>query len=137
MQDLICPFGATQAKADFGCHNATMIVRRGGAEFACDAADMHNECSRLLQRLKEVALPEFGVQDDLTEMPHSTLVKIQFGGLLGLQRITTDSDTTTGAVTDIAALVEAAITRFTCVDAIPCESLCEDMLSYKLSRRRR
>ena len=134
MQDLICPFGATQAKEDFGCRHASKIIRRGGAEFACDSADMHVACSQLLRRLKDVALPEFGVADDLTQMPHSTLVKIQFGGLLGLQRIT---GTEANTVADIAALINTAISEFACIDAIPCESLCGDIVNYRLSRRSR
>ena len=135
MKDLICPFSATQAKAAFGCRHAQQIIRRGGAEFACDSANMHNSCSRLLQHLKDAALPEFGVADDLTQMPHSTLVKIQFGGLLGLQRITTG--TGTQSVADIATLVNRATGKYGSVDAIPSESLCEDILGYKLSRRGR
>ena len=134
MQDLICPFGATQAKEDFSCRCASKIIRRGGTEFACDSASQHVACSRLLERLKEVALPAFGVADDLTQMPHSTLVKIQFGGLLGLQRMT---GTEAGSVADIATLIDAAISKFDSIDAIPCESLCEDIINYRLSRRSR
>ena len=81
MENRICPFSATLVKDDFGCHHASQIVRRGGAEIACASASDHQRCMALLQAFKAVALPAFEVSDDLTQMPHSVLVKIQFGGL--------------------------------------------------------
>jgi len=77
MSELICPFSSTLVQEDFACTNARPIVRRGGAEIACAAEAAHARCQRFFQRLKDVALPEFGVEDDLLKMPHSVLVKIQ------------------------------------------------------------
>ncbi len=132
------PMGASKLEDALGqLLEAQLIFRRGGAEFACNSADTHVECSQLLRRLKNVALPEFGVEDDPTQMPYSTLVKIQFGGLLGLQRITAATESTANGIADIASLIDAAKARFASIDAVPCESLCADITNYKLSRRRR
>jgi hypothetical protein len=137
MENHICPFSATLVKDDFGCRHASQIVRRGGAEIACASKDDHTRCTALMQALKAVALPAFEVTDDLTQMPHSVLVKIQFGGLLGLQRIL-HPDTASGSpVSDIAVLVDEAESRYTSIDALPCTSLVDDITSHKLSRRRR
>jgi hypothetical protein len=84
MTDLICPFSATLARSDFACARATQVIRRGGAEYACQSDTAHSRCRQLFEHCKQAALPEFGVEDDLTRMPQSVLVKIQFGGLLGL-----------------------------------------------------
>ena len=81
MPDRICPFSATLAKNDFACPRASQVIRRGGAEFSCQSAAAHTRCQQLFERCKQAALPEFGVEDDLTMMPQSVLVKIQFGGL--------------------------------------------------------
>ncbi len=124
-------------KEDFGCSNANPIVRRGGAEIACVAEQAHAHCMNLFQRLKDVALPEFGVEDDLLKMPHSVLVKIQYGGLLGLQRSMKLSAEPRSAVDDINSLVAAAAERFGSVDAIPCGDFCDDIVSYKLPGRRK
>ena len=63
------------------------MTRRGGPDVVCASDEAHQQCENLFQRMKQVALPAFGVEDDLLSMPHSVLVKIQFGGLLGLQRL--------------------------------------------------
>jgi hypothetical protein len=144
MTDLICPFHATLVKDDFACPHAEQIIRRGGTEFACQAASVHANCTQLFGKLKDAALPAFDVEDDLLQVPHGVLAKVQFGGLLGLQRITLDSGvdqhrhiTDAGRVGDIAALVNAAITRYSGVNEIPCGDVVEDITGYKLSRRRR
>lgn len=137
MQDLICPFSATLVKDDFGCHQTSKIIRRGGSEIACNRADAHQRCTVLFQRLKDTALPAFGVEDDLLKVPHGVLVKIQFGGLLGLQRISSNSETAANGIQDIDALLESSIRTYGSADGIPFSSICEDMTTYKLTRRRK
>jgi hypothetical protein len=137
MSELICPFSSTLVQEDFACAKANPIVRRGGAEIACATEPAHARCRRLFQRLKDVALPELGVEDDLLKMPHSVLVRIQYGGLLGLQR-SLDSSTGTGStVGDIDSLVAAAVESYGSVEAIPCADFCDAIVSYRLPGRRK
>lgn len=136
MSESICPFSATLVQEDFACPNANPIVRRGGAEIACTDALAHARCQQLFQRLKDAALPEFGVEDDLLKMPHSVLVKIQYGGLLGLDRSLHPSTDTT-AIDDIDKLVSVAIERFGSVEAIPYRDFCDQIINYRLPGRRR
>jgi hypothetical protein len=135
MNELICPFSATLARDDFACRQAERIIRRGGAEFACRSETLHTDCSRLFAQLKNAALPAFDLEDDLLQVPHGVLAKIQFGGLLGLQRLVADSPG--DRVGDIAALVEASGARFGGIDAVPHAQLVGDITGYKLARRRR
>ena len=137
MQDLICPFSATLARETFGCNHAERIIRRGGTEFSCRNPASHARCLQLFGQLKDAALTAFDVPDDLTQMPHSVLVKIQFGGLLGLQRITQAHPPESGRIEDIDALVSNAVKRFDTLQSIPCEHLAADMTGYTLARRSR
>ena len=137
MENRICPFSATLVKDDFACRHASQVVRRGGVEIVCASGADHQRCTALLQAFKAVALPAFEVSDDLTQMPHSVLVKIQFGGLLGLQHSMHPDDAAAETVRDIATLVDEAEKQFTSISAIPCAPLVADMTSHKLSRRRR
>ena len=105
VEEYKCAFNATLMGDQFGCTHARHVVRRGGPDVACADNTGHERCRRLFGLLKTSALPAFGdgiepraavqgstgcgfgVEDDLLSMPHSTLVKIQFGGLLGIQRL--------------------------------------------------
>jgi len=76
----------------------------------------------------------FGVEDDLLSMPHSVLVKIQYGGLLGLQRLLRTASQVGERVDDIQALVAEASLRFR--DAVPCTTLVDDITAFKPRARR-
>lgn len=130
-----CPFSAPLVQPEHHCRFADEVIRRGGTEFNCASGDHHGQCLRLHERLKEAALPAFGVEDDLLSMPHSVLVKIQFGGLLGLQRLLGEAGET--GIIDIASLVERAMLRYGTLDAIPCAETTQDMLDFQVARRRR
>lgn len=136
MKELICPFGATLIREDFGCRQANPIIRRGGTEIACADPAAHSRCSQLHQCMKNIALPEFGVADDLLEIPHGVQAKIQYGGLTGLQRITHNMEERAVTVEDIDVLVQAAIKRYSAVENIPCADFLYDITSWKLTRRR-
>ena len=131
-----CPFSAPLVTHQFGCTNAQEVVRRGGAEIDCTDAEAAHRCEQLFLRLKAEALPAFGVEDDLLSMPHSVLVKIQHGGLLGLQRVLAGAPTAAGHVADVHALVTDAYARYGQGDAIPCGQFVVDMTAYKPRARR-
>ena len=136
MEEYKCAFSNTLVTNQFGCEKGEQVSRRGGPDVACTSAEAHRRCESLFQRMKQAALPAFGVEDDLLSMPHSVLVKIQFGGLLGLQRLQgADTDEST-AVKNIHDLVDRAIGKHGGLDSIPCPAFVEDMTSYQLKRRR-
>jgi hypothetical protein len=130
-----CAFSQTLIGGQFACAQAEPVVRRGGAEIACRSEDASQRCATLMQCLKDAALPAFGVEDDLLSMPHSVLVKIQFGGLLGVQRLLDAARSDADSVTDINALVEQALDKFGALDAVPCAGIVDDMTDFKPRRR--
>ena len=133
MEEYKCAFNATLMGDQFGCAHARHVVRRGGPDVACTDSAGHERCRRLFELLKASALPAFGVEDDLLSMPHSTLVKIQFGGLLGVQRLLGNGVET---VTDINSLVDHAENRFGGLETVPCEQIHMDMTGYKIRRHK-
>lgn len=136
MEEYKCAFSHTLVTNQFGCERGMQVTRRGGPDVACLSDAAHLRCEKLFQRMKQVALPAFGVEDDLLSMPHSVLVKIQFGGLLGLQRLLENGADGSGDVTNIHNLVGRAIEKHGSLEAIPCPAFVGDMTSYKLKRRR-
>jgi hypothetical protein len=134
MDEFKCTFNSTLLGGQFGCARAQAIVRRGGPDVACTSEPAHARCERVFQYLKQAALPAFGVEDDLLSMPHSVLVKIQFGGLLGLQRLV---EPAAGAeVKDIDALLARTQEKYPDLATVDYPALTADMTAYQLKRRR-
>jgi hypothetical protein len=134
MSEHKCPFSAPLVTRQFGCTVSQEVIHRGGTEINCTDAAAHARCDRLFQRLKAEALPAFGVEDDLLSMPHSVLVKIQYGGLLGLQRLLQATPQVAERVEDVRTLVAEAALRFG--DQPPCAPLVEDITAFKPRARR-
>jgi hypothetical protein len=84
--------------------------------------------------MKAVALPAFGVEDDLLSMPHSVLQKIQFGGLAGLLGLV-EQGSPGASLDNIGKLTELAESQAGGIDAIAYEHLVESMTSFRLRRR--
>ena len=135
MEPYKCAFSNTLITKQFGCEKGEQVTRRGGPDIACTSEEAHLRCVKLFQKMKAAALPAFGVEDDLLSMPHSVLVKIQLGGLLGLQRLLSSGAADSAEVKNIHALVDQAVGQYESLDAVPCPALVEDMTSYKLRRR--
>lgn len=134
MEEYKCPFSAPLVTRQFGCATSQEVIHRGGAEINCMDAAAQSCCSQLFQQMKLAALPAFGVEDDLLSMPHSVLVKIQYGGLLGLQRLLRAESQVAERVDDIRALVAEASLRFN--DEIPYASLVDNITAFKPRARR-
>lgn len=134
METFKCAFNGTLVAATFGCTHAEPVVRRGGPDVACRSDAGHRRCAEVFERLKVAALPAFGVDDDLLTMPHSVLMKIQHGGLAGLQRVLDGA--AEARVADIDALLARAFERYRTADALPCTDVVADMIRYQLKRRR-
>ena len=135
MEEYKCAFSSTLVTSQFGCEKGVQVAHRGGPDVVCVSDEAHQQCEKLFQRMKQAALLAFRVEDDLLSMPHSVLVKVQFGGLLGLQRLQDDSTNESAVINNIHGLVGEAIGKHGGLDAIPCQTFVEDMTSYKLKRR--
>ncbi|MBI3546122.1 MAG: hypothetical protein HY081_05955 [Gammaproteobacteria bacterium] len=132
MENYKCAFSNTMMQGGFACDQAGHVVRRAGPDIACQSQAAHEQCEQVFQQMKAAALPAFGVEDDLLSMPHSVLVKIQFGGLLGLQAQVHAADAAATTVKNIHALIDAALQK---QENISYASLVENMTAYKLKRR--
>ena len=135
MENDKCAFTGALMGKQYGCQYAREVTRREGPSIACTSADMQKQCARLLNELKVVALPQMGYQDDLTQMPHSALMKIQAGGLAALQKLLLDA-AELADVDNIAQLLNDAQQRYPDLHALPYGELVPDIIGFKLRRRR-
>jgi hypothetical protein len=136
MEEYKCPFSAPLITRQFGCAHAQEVIHRGGAEINCTDVAAQSCCVQLFLNMKLAALPAFGVEDDLLSMPHSVLVKIQYGGLLGLQRLLRAEPQAGERVDDIHTLATEALARFDGAANVPYAQLVADITAFKPRARR-
>ena len=134
MIDLICPFSAPLVKKDFLCPFAQEIIRRGGAEIACQKSTSHTRCGELHEKIKPSALAAMGHEDDLLTVPHNVLVKIQYGGLLALQDVLQEQDLDAD-IKNLDVLVAQAMETYPDEDTFPHDRVNQQISNYKTQRR--
>ena len=78
-----CPFERLIVAETHACSRAISVTRREGAGIDCNDADPCNRCQGLQEFFEQVGAEAFGEVEDRTQVPHSTLLKIQIGGLAG------------------------------------------------------
>ena len=135
MAEYKCAFNSPLVAEQFGCELAMPVTRRGGPDIACASEEAHRRCQAIMQHMKAAALPVFGVEDDPLTMPHSVLLKTQFGGLLGLQHMI-DVAAEGTEVKNINALLGRALAQYGNLEAIPYGQLVDAITGHHLKRRR-
>lgn len=76
------------------------------------------------------------MEDDLTSTPHNIYVRIQYGGLLGLQVKNKTPDVVEGRIADIYGLVDTATDGGERIDDLAYADLRRFMLEQQTKRRR-
>ncbi len=115
MKELRCPFERLLVANTHACAHALNVTRREGAGVDCSASDFHTCCTTLQQHFEKWGAEAFGEIEDRTQVSHSTLLKIQVGGLEGVNQqlgLTPDA-----ATADVGALAQQASSLLDTLDA--------------------
>jgi len=132
-----CPYQTTIIVEDFACHLALPVTVRNTPQIHCQSEDGLQLCNRVYTHLKTVGLAAFEMDDDLATTPHNIYLKIQYGGLLGLQAMLGTEDENPGKIADVGKLVETITQDGKSVDNLDYASLTPRMLEHKTRRRRK
>lgn len=135
MKSDACVFAITQIANEFGCVHGELVTRRAGPDIACHSESLCGECRYVHEQLKVVGLAEFEFEDDLTQVPHGVWMKIQYGGLQGLQKMTGLADEL-APVKNISAVIEAASQQYQALANVPYQELVPAMRKHKSKRRK-
>lgn len=130
-----CCFAITQISNEFGCQHGELVTRRAGPDIACQSAACQEKCITVHDHMKKTGLNAFDYEDDLTQVPHGVWVKIQFGGLLGLQAVVNAESVST--LENIYDLIQGAEQKYKHLDQLPYDELVTAMQNYKARRRKK
>ncbi|HSJ47584.1 MAG TPA: hypothetical protein VLA26_01945 [Gammaproteobacteria bacterium] len=110
------------------------LADREGA--ACSSPAAQNRCLDLLIRLREKAIFALRITHIEGELPHAKEIRVQTGGLLGLQRALTP-DTTPDTIEDIDALISAVLLRHGDLESLPYPEIMQAVVRFEGRPRRK
>lgn len=130
-----CVFALPQISNDFACEYGELVTRRAGPDIACKSPVMQQQCACVYERLKQIGLSEFEFEDDLTQVPHGVWIKIQYGGLLGLNALCNVSDKR--PLDNIAATIQLVLQQYSQLETMPSEQITASMKAYRTRRKKK
>ena len=137
MIDCKCCFSITLITEDYSCENAKLVTRRAGPDIACQSDQGSKDCQRVYEKLKSLGLPAFDAEDDLLKTPASVFTKIQYGGLLGLQRCNTQNETQPVKIENIYQLVQQVLLKGQVENESMYQDIVKEMTAYKIKRQKK
>jgi len=129
-----CPFQTPIISADFACGLGQPVTARNTPQIHCRSEQALALCRRLYEHLKAVGLPALGMEDDLATTPHNVYLKVQMGGLLGLQAMCCGE--AEGGIADLSELIAKATADGSRIDALPYSELVPRIQAQQSKRRR-
>lgn len=112
------------------------LADREGA--ACDSLPSRQRCLDLLTRLREKAIFALRITHLEGELPHAKEIRVQTGGLLGLQRaLAPDPAPERDHVEDINGLVTHALLRHGDLESLPYPEIMQAVVHFEGRPRRK
>ncbi|HHZ87887.1 MAG TPA: hypothetical protein EYN73_03485 [Chromatiaceae bacterium] len=122
-----CVFEKTILNNHYPCRFSHRHLLAGREIAGCKNTEARDNCVEVLSYLRHCANFALKIMDK-GKLPHGKAIRVQVGGLHGLGNTL---DPQGQELTDINALVTAAITRFDTLDEIPAEQIVRGIAEFK------
>ena len=136
INELQCVFEKAVLSRRSHCSRCTRfhLADREGA--ACNSEPGHGWCADLLDHLRRNAIFSLKITQIDGQLPHGKEIKVQNGGLLGLQKALMP-ELEAGEVEDIFELVNQARIRFGDLDRLPYSEIVQSIVTFQARTRRK
>jgi len=131
-----CVFEKAILSRRCACLCATRFYLADREGVACDSAPSHRRCSQLIRLLRENAKFALKVTTIDGELPHAKEIKVQSGGLLGLQHVLRP-DLNAENVIDITGLTTLGERTFGSLEKFPYREIVKTIVAFEGRHRPR
>ncbi|MCK5916884.1 MAG: hypothetical protein KAG34_00570 [Cocleimonas sp.] len=111
-----------------------LIATREG--IACRSKTALAECTLLLNTMRDRSRFALKLVTVTGPVPHNKELRVQAGGLLGLQNMAQPDSKGSGTVFNIHKTVEATLVEYGSIEAIPFSDIIKDISAYKVRKKR-
>lgn len=130
-----CVFEKAILSRRCACTCATRFYLADREGVACDSAPANRRCSQLIHLLRENAKFALKITSVDGELPHAKEIKVQSGGLLGLQHVLRP-DLNAENVIDVAGLATLGERTFGSLEKFPYREIVKAIVAFEGRRPR-
>ena len=103
----------------------------------CKSDEAQQDCIRFLELLREQARFALKIQHEGEALPHAKAIRLQIGGLRGLQVALTGDDPPKAVISDVAALIRQSIDEYQSLENLPYSNIMQQVAAYQGRKRSR
>ena len=127
-----CAFGKVILSQHCACSNVNKRYAAEREMIACNVDAAREQCNQLLELLRNNSAFALKLTHVTPPLPHGPEMRVQCGGLQGLQRAVDNTD----AVVNISALVSAAREKFGSLENLPYSTIVQSVVSCEIRKKR-
>jgi hypothetical protein len=131
-----CPFEKALNARRCDCTQAKRFLLASRDGVGCKSASCQANCGELLMLLREKSKFVLGLTRVDGPLPHNKEIKVQMGGLLGLQCLLEPALKAEKPLDDVNAVVSAAQERFGSFEQLPFDQIIASVLSFEGRKKR-
>jgi len=126
-----CPFEKGILTNNCACSRAKRfcIAEREGVH--CTTDEAQTRCIQLLELLRTQARFALKTTEERSALPHSKAMRVQIGGLRGLSVALDPQAEPPKTIDDIDAVIETALARYGSLDALPFQTIVQQITAYR------
>lgn len=136
VNELACPFERAILGGPCACSLSQRLLLAEREAVTCTSSEARADCQSLLEQLRENARFALKLPHLEEPLPHGKEIKVQAGGMLGLQAVIYPEHRDEPRVDDIHDLVYWARDRFEDLDNLPYREIVKYVVSYQPRKRR-
>lgn len=126
-----CVFAKAILRRCAGCSRSEKLFIAEREAVACKSPGAHQRCSNVLNQLHNKAMFTLHLSHPEQVLPHGKELKVQCGGLLGLQQALQVHHSPMEKVADINALLEQAVLDRDGLDDLPLSEVVKAIAAFK------
>ncbi len=132
---LACPFGKAILTSYFSCEKSARVLLADRISVSCKEVVARDRCAKLLEELRHKASFTLKITHVDEEITHAKEMKVQCGGLLGMQVAVYPETTSHARVDNIFELLEQAMSRYDDIESLPYGDIVKSIATYEGRRR--
>lgn len=131
-----CVFEKAVNSRRCNCRQAARFHLADREGVACESETGNALCIALLDILRRKARFSLHITHADAPLPHAKEIRVQIGGMLGLQKLLHPELAQADSVRDINRLAAEAIDRYGCIEDLPYELIVQTLVGFEGRRKR-
>lgn len=131
-----CVFEKALTSHKAKCCLATHFCLADREGYSCKDESSSSKCRELMVKLRKKSIFVLKLHDVNGPLPHNMEIRVQAGGLIGINKLLDDESAAQPLVSDINGVLNAAIKKYGSLDNLPYSDVMQSVVQFQGRRKR-